>query len=217
MKSALSIRIIELLTHENGEKEIEKLLQQILEKDPQNLDALMRLAILYMDMPFVDYPLSVPCLQKVFEIEPDNIKAWLLYAEFSDCEGPQCFTEEILDKLKSLKSDSPDINSMLKYVISMYYEERDAKQQEKYLCESIALYDKHVWNRIKLVRLYIQQNKKNEARVLLEQAIGNVVKIYNASGVHDYTDIEEYFNEFIRGTHIFDFHVEGFKRDLLKL
>lgn len=162
---------------------------------------LFSMAITIIAPPNVDPHLSIACLEKILVHEKDNPIALILmtYVYRHYLGG---IDTKLLAKILSLQILDPEITSMLKYVASWSFE-NDSAMQEKLLKESISLYRKHVWNYKSLARLYLKQNRRDEAYELIGRALNNVKKIYSNSEIktYDVTDINEYINERIKGIH----------------
>jgi hypothetical protein len=124
----------------------------------------------------------------------------------------------LLHQIKNLDTGSDEINSMLKYVASWSYREskkNDSNIEEQLLKESIKLWDKHVWNHMRLVKLYQRQERYLEINPLIYKALRNITKIYNNIDHPDVTDIDEYINEHIKGIYITDLNIELIQQKLV--
>jgi hypothetical protein len=75
---------------------------------------------------------------------------------------------------------------------------------EYFLLRSIEAYPFHVYNYVDLADYYFKKGKRKPARELVETALANVQGIYfkNLPVDTDPTDIEEFFNERIKGIHL---------------
>lgn len=214
-------KIIELTKNNNlGSEErilkIEALIEEKLRHDPNNIELLMRLAVLELNPPVADHNKSIEILEKVLSIDKNNIIALLLLAYVKyHCSGG--VDKDLLDKLDSIKTNDKELLSMAKYAAYWHYsnndEFNDEKKQEQYLLESINLYGGHVCNYVDLVELYLQQGKKEKAKELVEIALKNVVKIYTENvHIEDISDINEFLDERIKGICITDSIVAWIER-----
>lgn len=95
---------------------------------------------------------------------------------------------------------------MIKYMISVAYgdyKRNDIVLEERYLKESIDLYQGHAWNYVNLARIYCDQGKKNEAEQLIQKAQSNVkIKYATKADFENYdpTNFNDFLNEYIKGT-----------------
>ena len=185
--------------------EAEKIIIKELERDPYNIDLLLRFAILEKDVPLGDYEKSFIILNSALAYEPKNPLVLVILAAFHNFYG-HGITKELHDEIISYQTDDPEIKSMLYYELSWYYAEiGDKNRLEDILQKSVNLYHKHVFNQRNLAELYYKKNKLKEAKTLIQNAIANVVKVYvndEDSIGYDNTSAIQYINEIIKGTHI---------------
>ena len=207
--------------HNLGDEDLiykgEGLLEEYLKNNPDDIDMLLRLGAYVLAPPIVNDLKTMDCVYKILNIDKNNVEAVLLYA----CANLlYCFEnyQEALDLLLGLKTDDPEKLSMIEYAKSWSYEyEYKYDQFEQALIKSVQLYPFHVWNCRDLGRLYIKQGRKSEGFELLSKAIGNVKIACNSDHEVDWTDANEYLDEFIRGTHIPDSLYESLKNELLEV
>ncbi len=177
-KNDLVTKILELDKEDKEDKwvEIEKLLENGLKKDPNNIDLWIRLAVLELRSPFLDKEKSIECLENVFKIEKDHPIALLLKAYILDRDFDS-FDKNLTNKLSSLKTDSDKINSMLRFAASWYYKKiKDFDREEKLLRESINFYKGHVWNHMRLAALCLEKGQEQETNELVKTALKNNLK-----------------------------------------
>ncbi|MGB8367612.1 MAG: tetratricopeptide repeat protein [Candidatus Babeliales bacterium] len=186
------------------------LIEEYLEKNPKDTEVWLRLAMLEFTPPFEDPEMISEYLYGIFKYDPYNIYATITLACIQDVLRGE-ITEEIFEKLNTLSSDSPELNSMIELEKAKYYQCKDNDAlYEKYLLNSIRDCNKHVKNYKYLAYLYKQQGKKKEAKQLAQKALSNVKVIYGEnSPITDVTDIEEFINEYIKGTHITDSNLKS--------
>ncbi len=174
-KNDLVTKILELDKEDKEDKwvEIEKLLENGLKKDPNNIDLWIRLAVLELRSPFLDKEKSIECLENVFKIEKDHpiallLKAYILDQDFDSSD------KNLTNKLSSLKTNSDVMNSMFRYAASWYYKKiEDFDREEKLLRESINFYQGHVWNYMRLAALCLEKGQEQEANELVKTALKN--------------------------------------------
>ncbi len=187
--------------------EAEKIIIKELEKDPYNIDLLLRFAILEKDVPLGDYEKGFIILNSALAYKPKNPLVLVILAAFHNFYG-HGITKGLHDEIISYQTDDPEIKSMLYYELSWYYAEiGDKNKLEDVLQKSVNLYPKHVFNQYDLAELYYKKNKLREAKTLIQNAIANVIKIYTNDEDfigYDNTSATQYINEIIRGTHITD-------------
>ncbi len=189
--------------------ELEPLIEQELQKDPHNTELLVRLAMLVQDMPFADKIKSVDVLGKVLDYDSHNgiamiLRAYLSYWYSRNIKKSWC------DDLSSVTTGDTEVDSMMRFTASLYYETEDVSggsEYEKLLLESIDLCQDHVNNYKALAKLYLKQGKYSEAEKFAKTALKNVVKIYTGISGYpnpDITDYNKFFSEFVKGTHLTD-------------
>lgn len=202
-----------LSTLEKLEK-IEILIEEKLRCEPNNVVWLLRLAVLGLKVPLVDWQKSIICLEKVLALEKDNVMAWLLlaYINYYELGG---IDESLMIHLNTLHTENNEINAMLKYCASWFYEKSgDTENQMLLLKESIDLYQGYVWNYVHLAQLYFQQDRIREARNLVQIALKNVKKVYSFNGDEEYdiVSIDRVFDEEIKGTHLSKINFENISK-----
>ena len=192
-KNDLVAKILELDKEDKEDKwvEIEKLLENGLKKDPNNIDLWIRLAVLELDHPFHDEERGMECVEEVLKIEKDHPIALLLKAYIQDRHFGSS-DKKLTDKLSSLVTNSNEINSMLRFAASWYYDSKDPVKEEKLLEESINFYQGHVWNYVHLAGKYFDEGRNQEAKELVKKALKNVRKIFSiGEWEYDPTDVKE--------------------------
>ena len=218
MKDLIS-KIIEL-SKDWGIEELEKiesLIENKLKEDPSNIALWLRLAILELVPPLVDHEKSIDSLNRALAIDKNNAIATLLlaYVNYYCVAG---IDEELMNKLNSISTDDNEINSMLKYVASWFYIDKDPKFEEMLLQESINSSEDHVYNYVHLAKLYFKQGRNQEAVVLVKKALDNIKKIYSLNDSkegYDFTDVNKFLNERIKGICLTDSNLK-FIKELLK-
>lgn len=216
-KSELALKIIEINDDDDSGEKAEFLLEELIAQDPTDIDLWMRLAILEIKPPIVDYFRNFAYLEHVLKLSPQNPKALLClaYSHVHDYIG---MPDDVFLRLKAIKTDSNELNSMFKYAMSWYYQDKnDFEQQEKLLNESINYYQEHVWNYVNLARCYIKKNKIIEAHQLVEKALKNVKNVQDpeTGWRYDYTDVDEYINERVKGISQSFWNFESLKKMVL--
>jgi tetratricopeptide (TPR) repeat protein len=207
-------------------KKIEAFLSEMVTREPNNTEWLLRLAIVELDPPFADYYKSLELLEKVLTQDPNNITAVLIKAYVKHfCLGG--VDEALLHKINSIKTESNEEKSMLAFITAWFYQDQqlvDSKSKELHegemhcLLESIRLCDKHVWNHWRLAELYIEENRLDAAKKHMQRALSNIVKVYSDTYDNcDETDVEEFINGRIKGIYQEKVTIASFQKDLDKL
>lgn len=215
MKDLLSC--LDRLKKEENYDQLYNIVEKELQSGTYGSDTWIRLAIAIITVPIVDYEKSIACLEKALAIEYNNPIALIVLAHVYEYQLGG-IDDMLLHQIKNLDTHSDEINSMLKYVASWSYSDGkkdDHEIEEQLLKESIRLWDKHVWNYMKLVRLYQRQQRYLEINNLIYKALDNITKIYNNIDHPDVTDIDEYINEHIKGVYLTDSNVKFINEDLI--
>ncbi len=189
---------------------IKNLIDEYLAKNPEDTDVRLRLVRLEFTPPWEDPELLSKYLNEIFKYDPDNIYATLILACTQDVFWGE-ITDTVFEKLNNLSSEDPEILSMIELAKAWYYECKDNNElYEKHLLNSISYCNKHVSNYIDLAYFYAKKGKKNEAKKFAQKALHNVQVIYTQdSPIIDITDVEEFINEYFKGTHVTDSNLEG--------
>lgn len=212
----LLLRLDRLEKEENYD-ELYNIVEKELQIGSHTSDVWIKLAIAIITVPIVDYEKSMACSEKALAIEHNNPIALIVLAHVYEYQMSG-IDDMLLHQIKNLNTGSNEINSMLKYVASWSYSDGkkdDPDIEEKLLKESIRLWDKHVWNYMKLVRLYQRQGRYLEINNLIYKALSNITKIYDGITHPNVTDIDEYINEHIKGIYITNSNVRFIHQNLI--
>jgi len=182
---------------------IKNLIEEYLEKNPEDTDARLRLAMLEFTPPWEDPEVISTYLNEIFKYDPDNIYATLILACIQNTLWGK-ITDPVFKKLNNLSSKNSEIISMIELAKAWYYKYKNNNElYEKHLLSSISYCNKHVGNYRALGYLYTQKGEKNKAKKFARKALHNVKVIYDEnSRITDITDVEKFINEYIKGTHI---------------
>ena len=218
--------------------EIKKPLEDYLEKNPNDIEIWLRLAVLAVRPPTGDDCRAIECINEVLKVDPNNFEALILGAYIN-----KYFKAEIsntLDMLNNFKTNDPKQLSMIEHAKSWSYEvlEKNKYKQshnssieffyddssnypllKDALKKSIDLYSYHVFNYKQLALLYNECNRKDDAAKLLKKAIRNIRVVYteNSDNQKDWTCAKEYLNEHVKGTHITNIVYQSIKEFLLEI
>lgn len=210
---------IQSLYQKSDHAELYALASRVIEKEKfSDPEAWLKIAWLTLKPPIADHIKTLECLEKAFNLGPDNPTTWILFAftyEYA-CLGP--LDEKHYLKIISLSDSISDLEfrSMLKYAASWYcsYHKKNPRIEEMLLLESIQLYDKDVNNYLHLARLYLNNERFLQALPYFKKAISNVKKIYCDNEIRNPSDINEFLNEMIRGIHLTNVVYNSFCEEL---
>lgn len=194
----------ELLTHAIKNYDVETaeaILENQLSINKDDTELWLKLAVTELSVPLVDYIKSLECLDKVYALDRDNISAVLLECcvNYYHLGG---IDEELFNKLKLMDIEDKGILSILKYVMSWHYKGIDIDAQQNLLEESIEFCNNNVRNYEDLGKIYISKGLIDKGKELIKQAVKNIEFIYDDNSEYDFTDINEYFNEKLKGIHL---------------
>jgi len=182
-------------------EEIKNLINEYLEKHPQDTDIRLRLVMLEYTPPWEDPEQLGKYLNDIFKYDPNNIYAILILADVENFFWGE-ITDLLFKRLSNLSSKDPEIMSMIELAKAWYFEEKgNDKLYEKHLLNSIKYCDKHVKNYRALANFYAEKGEKSKAKKFAKKAINNIKEIFTqGSSITDVTDVENFFNEFFKGT-----------------
>lgn len=196
--------------------ELESLLLEYLKQYPRDTDFWIKLAMVEYKCPLEDYDRIFQYIHQIFLYDPYNVNAVLVLAYAQSIYRGEIF-DDLYNKLELLKTNNFEINSMISLAKAWYY--HDQKNDEKYaqlLLESINYCNKHVKNYIELGRLYIKQGKISEGKALIQHGIKNIKTIYSSDNkTYDVTDLNQFYEEYFKGTSITDSNLKFIQTDLL--
>ena len=197
--------------------EIENIFELYLKENPRDSEVWLQFARFELDFFQDDYK-AQDLLLEVLAYEPNNAYAVLLLAYLAFTIS-NCYIEESLKLLDQLQTNDKEILSMIEYAKALYCLKRDYKRYAEYLKKSIEYDNKFVWNNFYLGLIYLERNKKDEAKELIKKAYDNVQLIYifltkNKSRI---TPIKEFLNERLKGTFITRTNLASIKSELKDL
>ena len=190
-------------------EEIKNLIDEYLAKNPEDTDIRLRLVMLEYAPPWEDPELLVKYLNKIFKYDPGNIYAALILAYTEEIFWGG-ITDPVFAKLNNLFSKDPEITSMIELAKSWYYQRKDNNElYEKHLLNSISYCNKHVSNYTELAYFYSKRGEKDKAKKFAQKAINNVKVVFAQGSITDITDVEDFINEFFKGTVITEPNLES--------
>lgn len=200
----------------------EVIFNNYLKENPKDIDMWVRFTVLEIQPLLCDYEKILECVNEILKLDQHNFEAIMLFACLNHFFAPD-YDMEVLKKLSEIMTSDPEKLSMVEYAKSWSYSrvEEDKyrklygnvdgfynrpenyKQYENALKESINLYSHHVLNYQDLAYLYSKTNRKHESVNLLKAAIANVKLVYKKDDVfqEDWTSVQGYFDECVKGIH----------------
>lgn len=188
------------IRNSNVEK-AEEIIEKKLENDKNNTDLWISLAVTELCVPLVDYVKSIECIKIIFDMDKNNITAIILECciNYFHLGG---IDKKVFNKLKLININNKEILSVIKYIMSWYYESKNVNKEKKLLKESIDLCNNYVMNYERLGRIYIIEGDIDKGKELIKKAIDNIQLIYKDDFIYDFTDINEYMDENVKKTHL---------------
>ena len=175
---------------------IKYLFEEYLQFNPYDTEIWLNFAVcMYRFAEETDW--AEECLRKILAYDPSNIYATMLLTYV--CAHSSHIDDHLFSLLCKLKTEDKEILSMIEYEKVWYF--NDNEMYEQVLTNSVNLWDKHVWNNVKLGWIYLSTRRIREGQELLKKGLDNVTFIYDGRP-YDKLSIEEYFNEGIRGIHL---------------
>lgn len=208
-------RLSQVYYHQPGEDpllKMEDLLLEYLKDNPKATEFWIKLALVEFRPPLVDYERIAEYTYQVLSYDPYNIDAILVVAYMQYRFFGNLVSDEIFRKLEMIDSDNCEVKSMISLAKARYCRAiSDNEQYEKYLIESIQHCDVHSANFTELGRLYIGMGKISEGKSLLQKGINNIIPD-KENHVCDATSLDEFYNEFYKGTSISSLHLDSLKK-----
>lgn len=186
----------------------ESIIKQELEKNSNDIQLWIKLCLIELQTPFVDYISALICIDTIYKISPDNLEALILetgikWHSFGFIE------DELFGRLKKVKCEDKRKMAIIYYLLSLYYScNKDTENEKLTLEESLNLYDKFVYPTKALGHILLAESKIEESKKMFQKAFKNVQKVYKIDDFYDFTDPETYIAEFITGTAISDSNYE---------
>lgn len=202
------------LPSEKIASEMESLLLEYLEKNPQDTEMWFKLIMVEMTITFRDYDRIEKYTTAILEYDKDNILSLLILAE-SQRAYRGGIKDDIFIRLQDACHTTTDkeLLSMIYLAIAWYCKYKDEKEYEQALLKSIDYCSKHAYNYELLGRLYLETGRITEGKKMINCALANTQNIYRENyfsfGI---TDINEFFNEFFRGTHTIRENLEDLRK-----
>lgn len=181
-------------------EETEEIIEKQLEQNLENVNLWIKLALTVLCVPLVDYDKSLKCIEKVNSIEENNILSLILESCIYHYHLGG-IDERLFNKLYSITSEDEEVLSMTRYLMALYYHDSNEYKRKELLEESIKLCNKHVFNYEELGKIYVNWGDINKGKEMLEKAYENIKVVYDVESLYDFTDVNEYIYEYVKGTH----------------
>lgn len=178
---------------------IRKSFKEYLENNSQDTEVWLAYALVMNSLAEgEDY--SVNCLWSILTYDPSNINATMLLVYI--LAHNSYVDDDLFKQLCNLRTEDKEVLSMIEYEKIWYY--TSDLLYEKVLLNSIELCDTHVYNFVKLGNFYIRRGYIAKGRDFLKKGLDNVKLIYDNHSYQNILNVEEYFNEQLKGIHLTD-------------
>lgn len=199
---------------------VEKIIIEMLKKDPKNVDLWFRLCMTEISIPFVDHIAAFNCIDKIHEIEPQNIMATILKAVIESIH--LVISDDTYNKLSKIDNLPKEMMAIVFYLQALYFENKSDRiyLMEYYLIKSISEYDRYPYILEKLAMFNYCNGKYSIAVELLKKSLSCVLYILdqndNYEELRDFTDYQNYIDELITGVTV-TYACYGFIEENLEL
>ena len=185
-------------------EQMESLLMDYLKDYPQDTDIWLKLTMVEFTPPWEDYDRIEKYITTLLEYDENNVEGLLVLAYAQYIYRGEV-TEDLFIRLQNVCNITTDkeLLSMIYLAIAWYHSSRNKKEYELLLLKSIYYCSEHVDNYKLLGLLYLEIGREIEGKKMIQCALANIRKIYGENySSFDITDINEFFYEFFKGTHI---------------
>lgn len=183
---------------------MEHLLINFLEDHGDDVDILIKLALVEFTVPWIDGTRSSYYLNRALSVSPNNVQALLLLAEIQTSSiGMQ---KQVLDQLKSIKTTNEQDQALVYYAQSLYYlfNHPNSSEHEVTLIKSIEMFSGYVRPQLNLGDVYARKGEKLKACRLFESALKNIKQVLTGNELADIADPERYIDIYLKGMMISD-------------
>lgn len=188
-------------TYNGGDilEQMEILLEDYIKQHPLDCEILVKLAFVEYMVPFADYPKALYFLERVLACNPNDSKILLAvaYIQWAD----SLIRSMILRRLQALRTNNNQEQALHWYAQSLYYSTcNDVKGCVKALNHSVDLYSDFVWPHVDLGRFYKSAGDSKHAKSHFKSALANVQHVYKEQEFLDFTNIDAFIDEHLKGT-----------------
>ena len=140
---------------------IKNLFEEYLNNNPYDTEMWLSYAVcMYRLEEATDW--AEECLRKILAYDSSNIYATMLLTYV--CAHSSHIDDHLFNLLCKLKTEDKEILSMIEYEKVWYF--NDSEMYEQVLTNSVKLWDKHVWNNVKLGWIYLSTRRIREGQEL---------------------------------------------------
>ena len=111
---------LNILHRAREHQKVYNLIEEQLKYESNDIELWISLAITIVTVPIVDYEKSIACLERALAIDNNNPIALIILAHVYEYQLGG-IDDMLLHQIKNLRTDSDEINSMLKYISSWSY------------------------------------------------------------------------------------------------
>lgn len=185
-------------------EQAEAILLEYLKDHMADTEAWLLLTKIECNSPLYDHDRITHYADHVLSYDPGNAYA-LLFLAYANYYLHGEVEADTYSKLCLAKNDDLEIMAMIELAKARYFESFDKKKYEQALEKSVTYSNNQRINCSELGIIYLNQGKIKEGKVLIEQAIKNVKRIFPSEDTkYDPTSIEDLLAEFYTGTTISD-------------
>ncbi|WP_179030975.1 tetratricopeptide repeat protein [Paenibacillus kribbensis] len=183
-------------------EQAEKILEEYLDKNPEDKDAWYRLVILETLAPLEDYERAASYLISALEVHKEDILMLILLAFFKGWYLGG-MDEALVSKLhEKINSTDSNLASIICYLLAWHHKDEHIEKFVHLLESSIRFCSRYVTNYVDLGVHHLGYGRKEEGKKLLRLGLENVVKIYRSNEEYDPIDVTRFINERITGVYM---------------
>lgn len=153
-----------------------------------------------LQFPLEDYVSALKCIAKIYTIACDNIDTLILETAIK-WHNTGYIDTELFDRLCNADCKNNQKMAVIYYLQSLYHHSKNDTGHEKAALEkSIYLCGDFVYPYISLGCILLADSSAQKGSELIEKAVKNVQKVFQADEKLDFTNIDFYISEFVTGT-----------------
>ena len=202
-------------------EQLEIILKIYLARNKHDSEIWILLALTIYQAPIHNIPDAEQYLEYVLSYDENNYKAVLLlgyikyYSAFT-------LNNEFYEQLCKIISPTPEIAALIEFVKYLYCDFfQDNQKAESHLLKSIEYDNTLVKNNIHLARFYLwEQNNYSLYKQYMIKGYQNIKYVYRDDIIDPYFDmfnIDEYFNEGLKGIHLSASNYESLREEYNKI
>lgn len=180
--------------------QVESIIKQKLDKTPCDVELWIKLCLTELQFPLEDYVSALKCIAKIYTIACDNIDTLILETAIK-WHNTGYIDTELFDRLCNADCKNNQKMAVIYYLQSLYHHSKNDTGHEKAALEkSIYLCGDFVYPYISLGYILLADSSAQKGSELIEKAVKNVQKVFQADEKLDFTNIDFYISEFVTGT-----------------